>query len=82
MDVPLEDILVRNEYLLANNHVETTLELFDIENLLYIFTQSTQYMKQFQADVLTNEPYELEAFAQTEFVEKCDKCNYKEICLK
>ena len=51
MDVPLEDILVRNEYLLANNHVETTLELFDIENLLYIFTQSTQYMKQFQADV-------------------------------
>ena len=82
MDVPLEDILVRNEYLLANNHVETTLELFDIENLLYIFSQSTQYMKQFQADVLTNEPYELEAFARTEFVEKCDKCNYKEICLK
>ncbi|MBQ0139360.1 MAG: PD-(D/E)XK nuclease family protein [Kurthia sp.] len=81
-NVQLEDIRVRNEYLLENKYVETTLEPFDIESLLETFKQSVHYMKQFQADMYTNEPYELNHFERTDFKDKCRKCSYKELCLK
>lgn len=80
LHIPLEDIIVRNEYLLQNQHVESKLEPFDIEGLLQIFGESIQYMKRFQADILTNEPVDLEYFECTQFTEQCEKCNYREVC--
>lgn len=81
-NVRLEDIVVRNEYLLENQFVETTLEPFDIESLLASFKQSVQYMRQFQADMYSNEPYELSHFERTAHKEKCEKCSYKQLCLE
>lgn len=82
LNVPFEDIIVRNEYLLEGKSVETTLDAFDFESLMETFKKSVQLMKQFQADMYTNEPYDLSVFERTSSKAKCEKCNYKELCLE
>lgn len=81
LGLPLDAIEVRNEYLLNHKHTNTQLEQFDLDSVLDIFNESIRYMKRFQADILTNEPVDLEDFERTEMKEKCAKCNYKEICI-
>lgn len=81
LGLPLDAIEVRNEYLLNHKHTNTQLEQFDLDSVLDIFNESIRYMKRFQADILTNEPIDLEDFERTEMKEKCAKCNYKEICI-
>lgn len=80
LNIPLEDIVVRNEYLLSGTQKESQLNEIDIESLLYTFNQSILYMKQFQADILTNEPVDIVDFACTDYTDKCIKCKFKEIC--
>lgn len=80
LGITLHDIEVRNEYLLEGKHTNNALTPFDLDAMLDIFHESIRYMKRFQADILTNEPVELEHFERTTFTEKCEKCNYKEIC--
>ena len=80
--VPLEQIEVRNEYLLEARHVNTQLDDIDLDVFMHLYSDSVRLMKSFQADILTNEPVELEDFACTEFVNRCEKCNYKQMCRK
>lgn len=78
--VPLAQIEVRNEYLLDGKHVNTTLDDVDLDIFMHLYRDSIRAMKSLQADLLTNEPLELEHFACTEFQQRCDQCNYKQIC--
>lgn len=80
--VPLEQIEVRNEYLLENRYVNTQLDDIDLDVFMHLYSDSVRLMKSFQADILTNEPVELEDFACTQFVNRCEKCNYKQMCRK
>lgn len=80
--VPLEQIEVRNEYLLENRYVNTQLDDIDLDVFMHLYSDSVRLMKSFQADILTNEPVELEDFACTQFINRCEKCNYKQMCRK
>ena len=80
--VPLAQTEVRNEYLLENRYVNTQLDDIDLDVFMHLFSDSVRLMKSFQADILTNEPVELEDFACTQFINRCEKCNYKQMCRK
>lgn len=82
LGIPLDSIVIRNEYLLEGKNTTTNLEKRDLESLLMLFKESVQFMKRFQADILTNEPVDLDEFQCTLYAERCEKCNYKEICTK
>lgn len=79
--LPLDQIEVRNEYLLDGKQLTTTITQAEIDNVLAIFRRSVSDMRRYQADMITNEPYDIDAFERTPFEQKCIKCNYKEICL-
>lgn len=78
--VPLDQIEVRNEYLLDNKHVNTQLDDVDLDIFMRLFRDSIFAMKGFQADIISNEPVELEHFERTQYTDRCEKCNYKQVC--
>ncbi|WP_010289846.1 PD-(D/E)XK nuclease family protein [Kurthia massiliensis] len=81
LDIPLDRIVVRNEYLLEGKHITTTITQTDIEDVLAIFERSVFDMRQYQADMFTNEPYEIDTFPRTTHEKTCETCNYREMCL-
>ncbi|MCP8615951.1 PD-(D/E)XK nuclease family protein [Salirhabdus salicampi] len=80
-NVPLEQIEIRNEYLLTGHHRTYVLDERDIQTMLHRLTSSVQLMKGYQADILANEPLSIEEFPMTEQAQRCQRCNFKEICL-
>jgi CRISPR/Cas system-associated exonuclease Cas4 (RecB family) len=81
LGLPLDEIEVRNEYLLDGKQLTTTITQREIDNVLDIFERSVSDMRRYQADMITNEPYDIETFERTPFEQKCVTCSYKEICL-
>lgn len=79
-NIGLDEIEIRNEYLLTGTQKSYTLSITDIDNMLYRMKSSIQVMKRYQLDILTNEPVPLEEFEQTEHLKRCLSCNYKEMC--
>ncbi|GLC88853.1 PD-(D/E)XK nuclease family protein [Lysinibacillus piscis] len=78
--VPLEKIAVYNEYLLTGKRKKYQFTATDMDNMLYTFRHSVLEMKKFQADILVNEPVDVEDFPQTVEEWHCRSCNFKELC--
>lgn len=76
----LDEIEVRNEYLLTGTSRTHQLSSVDLEKLEELFGLSVGEMLQYVADSEQNKPYGLDAFAKTEHEKKCERCNYKELC--
>ncbi|MFJ7661902.1 PD-(D/E)XK nuclease family protein [Lysinibacillus sp. NPDC097162] len=78
--VSLEKIEVYNEYLVTGERKQYMFTSFDMDNILHTFRHSVLEMKKFQADILLNEPVDLEDFEQTQDKWRCLRCNFKELC--
>lgn len=79
-NVSINDIELRNEYLLNGKQRTYKLSNIELESLLNIFRKSVNLMKRYQLDIISNEPLPIEEFNRTEYDEKCHYCKYKEIC--
>lgn len=79
-NVDVHDIEVRNEYLLTGTQKNYIVNENDIERVYKQIRSSIHLMKKYQMDILTNEPVPLENFEQTEYLNRCIRCNYKELC--
>ena len=77
----VEEIEIRNEYVLTGVQKSYTLRDADISLMLEKMKQSVHMMRRYQLDILSNEPAELEDFPRTAYEQRCETCNYKEICL-
>lgn len=80
-DIPLEKIVIRNEYLLTGSCHTYHLTSDDINAMVEQMDESVQAMETYQHDGETNEPVPLEQFQPTSHTFRCQRCNYKEICL-
>ncbi|WP_052712147.1 RecB family exonuclease [Domibacillus indicus] len=76
----VEEIEIRNEYVLTGVQKSYQLEEADIQLMLQKMKQSIHIMRRYQLDIISNEPVELEDFPKTEHERRCEACNYKEIC--
>ncbi|OLN24022.1 hypothetical protein BTO30_00975 [Domibacillus antri] len=77
----VEEIEIRNEYVLSG--VNRTYQLMeeDIGLMLEKMKQSIHIMLRYQLDMISNEPVEMDEFPRTEYRQRCETCNHKEICL-
>lgn len=80
--VPLEKIEIRNEYLLTGNCQQYSLTEIDLKHVLDRMKMSLLEMGKYVKDEDTNEPIDLAYFAKTENMNRCNRCNYKELCNK
>ncbi|WP_181347606.1 PD-(D/E)XK nuclease family protein [Thalassobacillus sp. CUG 92003] len=76
----LDDIVIRNEYLLEGTCQEYTLESQDLANVQNLFNMSIQEMLNYLDDTTQNQPKPLEAFPMQPEEWKCSRCNYYELC--
>jgi hypothetical protein len=76
----LDEIEIRNEYLLFGTNKSYKLNPIDLEKVQEMFGLSIEEMLNYLEDVEENKPYSLEYFQKTECEKKCDRCNYKELC--
>lgn len=77
----VEDIEIRNEYVLTGVQRSYSLTKTDINVMLEKMKQSIHMMRRYQLDMISNEPVDLDEFPQTDYRQRCEKCNYKELCL-
>ncbi|MCP3761205.1 PD-(D/E)XK nuclease family protein [Domibacillus sp. A3M-37] len=77
----VEEIEIRNEYVLTGVQKSYRLSDADIELMLQKMKQSVHMMRRYQLDMISNEPVELGDFPRTDHERRCETCNYKEICL-
>ncbi|OES46185.1 hypothetical protein BA724_15980 [Domibacillus iocasae] len=77
----VEEIEIRNEYVLTGVQKSYQLSEADIEIMLQKMKQSIHMMRRYQLDMISNEPVELRDFPRTEYERRCETCNYKEVCL-
>ncbi|MCM3787404.1 PD-(D/E)XK nuclease family protein [Domibacillus indicus] len=80
-DARVEDIQIRNEYVLTGVQKSYTLGEADIALMLEKMKQSVHMMRRYQLDILSNEPAELDDFPRTSYEQRCQMCNYKEVCV-
>jgi CRISPR/Cas system-associated exonuclease Cas4 (RecB family) len=78
--IPIDDIVIRNEYLLSGTSREYVLTQFDIEAAKQVMNESIYSMQQFLEDKAYNKPLDIEYF-ETNTTMKCNSCNYKEKCV-
>lgn len=78
--VPLEKIEIRNEYLLTGNCQEYRLTETDLKHVVERMKLSLLEMGKYVVDEEINEPVDLAYFAKTEHTNRCNRCNYKELC--
>ncbi|MBN8236194.1 PD-(D/E)XK nuclease family protein [Halobacillus kuroshimensis] len=80
-DIPsLDDIIIRNEYLLDGTHVEHQLDEQDLINVQHLYQISMEQMKSYLADPDKNEPLPLQQFPMQSNPSICSRCNYQELC--
>ncbi|WP_078553930.1 RecB family exonuclease [Bacillus alkalicellulosilyticus] len=79
--IPLEQIEIRNEYLVSGTSKTYQVTEADIEALRKQIELSVVEMNKYVIDEDTNQPVELSFFKKTEHEKKCQSCNYKQICL-
>ncbi|OKL36319.1 PD-(D/E)XK nuclease family protein [Domibacillus mangrovi] len=77
----IDEIEIRNEYVLTGVHRVYQLTETDIERMLSKMKQSVHIMRRYQLDMISNEPVDLDEFPRTKYEQRCEKCNHKEICL-
>ncbi|MCP3030987.1 PD-(D/E)XK nuclease family protein [Halobacillus sp. A1] len=76
----LEDIVIRNEYLLDGTHVDHQLTEHDLVNVQRLYGISMEQMKTFLSDPQHNAPLPLDHFPMQEDPRVCARCNYQELC--
>ncbi|MFD1019866.1 PD-(D/E)XK nuclease family protein [Thalassobacillus hwangdonensis] len=76
----LDQIVIRNEYLLEGTHQEYKLNEADLTNVQNLFGMSIQEMMKYLDDISKNQPMDLEHFPQYQEERKCSRCNYQELC--
>ncbi|MBM7703721.1 PD-(D/E)XK nuclease family protein [Metabacillus iocasae] len=82
LEVNIEDIEIRNEYLLTGGCHTYQLTKNEIDNTVEQMETSIAYMKHYQKNEETNEPVSFEQFLETSQAFRCITCNYKELCQK
>jgi CRISPR/Cas system-associated exonuclease Cas4 (RecB family) len=76
----IEEITIRNEYLLTGTNREYSLKDIDIKNSLEVFKMSLGEMIKYLEDITINKPIDIDYFLQTNNDSKCIRCNYRELC--
>ena len=76
----LDNIEIRNEYLLNNESKSYTLKQIDIDNMKELIKSSIDYMQGYLANVDNNTPLEESCFDKTTNQTTCNRCNFKEMC--
>lgn len=76
----IEEIVIRNEYLLTGTHKTYQLTAVDLDKVNELFDMSVLQMQQYLEDISTNQPLNFNLFPKTNTTKKCDQCNYKELC--
>ncbi|SFF82599.1 CRISPR/Cas system-associated exonuclease Cas4, RecB family [Halobacillus alkaliphilus] len=80
-DIPsIEDIVIRNEYLLEGTHIEYQLKEQDLINVQHLYQISMEQMKAYLEDPSKNKPLPIENFPMQEDPRVCARCNYQELC--
>jgi CRISPR/Cas system-associated exonuclease Cas4 (RecB family) len=74
----LDQIELRNEYLLDGTNNAYTPKIFDLEKIDYLIHTSIDHMQSYLQDVEHNMPIPLEQFPQS--LRACKQCCYREIC--
>lgn len=78
--IPVEDIILRNEYLLSGKSQEYKLTQFEIDSAQQLMNASIYHMLNYLEDPVKNKPLNIEYFEMNES-RKCQSCNFKEKCL-
>lgn len=76
----IEDIVIRNEYLLTGTHKTYQLTETDLLKVQELLGMSVEQMHRYLEDILLNQPLNFNQFHKTNTIKKCDRCNYKELC--
>ncbi|MGY4690595.1 PD-(D/E)XK nuclease family protein [Salibacterium sp. K-3] len=76
----LEDIIIRNEYLLEGEAVEHQLDPVTLEKVQELIGTSVEQMTEYLESPLENQPLPLEQFPQTTDERACRFCNFYELC--
>nr|WP_281241114.1 PD-(D/E)XK nuclease family protein [Marinococcus luteus] len=79
-EAALEDIVVRNEYLLEGTSVEHKLDHSTLQEVRELLVQSVERMAGFLEDKEANKPLPLEYFKKTTNTFACKRCNFYELC--
>jgi CRISPR/Cas system-associated exonuclease Cas4 (RecB family) len=79
-NIPVEDIVLRNEYLLSGKSVEYKLTQFEIDSAQQLMNESIYHMLNYLDDPVKNKPVDKEYFEMHES-NRCHSCNFKEKCL-
>ncbi len=77
--IPVESIVIRNEYLLSGKCVEHKLSQVDLDNAQQLMNDSIYHMLNLLEDPVKNKPLEKDYFS-VNHSKKCLSCNFKEIC--
>ncbi|MGG3562365.1 PD-(D/E)XK nuclease family protein [Neobacillus rhizosphaerae] len=77
--IPVEDIVLRNEYLLSGKSQEYQLTPFEIDSAQQLMNDSIYHMLNYLEDPVKNKPLDKEQFEMKES-KRCNSCNYKEKC--
>jgi CRISPR/Cas system-associated exonuclease Cas4 (RecB family) len=80
-NIPVKDIILRNEYLLSGKSQEYKLTQFEIDSAQQLMNESIYHMLNYLEDPVKNKPVNKEYFAMNES-KKCHSCNFKEKCLE
>ncbi|MCP8970769.1 PD-(D/E)XK nuclease family protein [Ectobacillus ponti] len=80
--IPLEQIRIRNEYLLSGVHQEYALTSKDVRDVQLVLGVSVQEMQKYVADSNKNQPIDLADFEQTIHEATCRRCNFQELCMR
>ncbi|MFB5663350.1 PD-(D/E)XK nuclease family protein [Alteribacillus sp. HJP-4] len=76
----LDNIVIRNEYLLEGTHVEHSLDPVTLEKVQELVGVSVDRMTDFLESPTENKPMALDAFPQTTDQRACSRCNFYELC--
>ncbi|ARI75892.1 PD-(D/E)XK nuclease family protein [Halobacillus mangrovi] len=76
----IDDIVIRNEYLLEGTHVEHQLKEQDLINVQLLFQSSMEQMKSYLKEPEKNRPLPINHFPMQDNPHICARCNYQELC--
>ncbi|WP_163527612.1 PD-(D/E)XK nuclease family protein [Halobacillus ihumii] len=76
----LDDIVIRNEYLLEGTNVEHQLTSHDLVNVQRLYQISMEQMQNYLLDSNQNQPLPIEQFPMQDNPRICAHCNYQELC--
>ncbi|MFC5713194.1 PD-(D/E)XK nuclease family protein [Thalassorhabdus alkalitolerans] len=76
----LDDIVIRNEYLLEGTYEEHQLSPVTLEKVQELMGMSVDRMFDYLEEPGINRPLSIESFEQTTDTRKCSRCNFLEFC--